>query len=172
MSGGTSPYFYAWSPSGGSGATAANLSAGNYTVVVTDNNGCTFSQPFAITQPTAMAVNPVLSQVSCHGGANGSITVTANGGAGGYSYQWSVAGSTNVASNLAAGTYTVTVTDVNGCTFIQSNAITQPTAIVLTPSATNILCNGQTNGTVGVVPQGGTPPYNYLWTGGAVTVTV
>ncbi|MBK8609468.1 MAG: gliding motility-associated C-terminal domain-containing protein [Chitinophagaceae bacterium] len=130
-SGGTSPYTYSWSPSGGNAATATGLSPGNYTVTVTDSKGCTDNVNINI----APALVPVISisnkkDVSCFGQSDGSATALATGGNAPYSYNWSTvpAQNTATASNLKAGTYTITVTDNNGCTASTSTQITEPVA--------------------------------------------
>src|SRR5204862_2370877 len=107
--GGTPAYSYAWSPSGGNAATATNLSAGNYTCVVTDAHGCTASVTMNIAQPASLAVSTSSSQSTC-GQANGSATVLASGGTPAYSYVWSPSGgNAATANNLLSATYTVTV---------------------------------------------------------------
>ncbi|WP_424108311.1 SprB repeat-containing protein, partial [Pseudomonas viridiflava] len=84
------------------------------------------------------------TNVACFGGTNGSATVSATGGTGPYTYSWSPSGGTAAtATGLAAGTYTVTVTDANGCTATRAFTITAPPAIVATAGIqTNVLCNG------------------------------
>src|SRR5207249_4254247 len=93
--GGTSPFTYVWSPSGGTDATATGLSPGTYTVVVTDANGCTTQQIITITQPSVLAASMAQTDPSCFGGANGTATVTASGGTPGYTYVWAPSGGTN-----------------------------------------------------------------------------
>jgi|GEM_PF-2833020 len=165
-SGGSGSYSYSWSPSGSSGATANNLTAGNYTVTITDANGCSIQKNFTITQPAA-ALSATQSQqnVLCYGNSTGSATVTASGGTGAYTYSWSPSGgSSATASNLAAGNYTVTITDVNGCSIQKNFTITQPAAaLTATQSQTNILCFGSTTGSATVTPSGGTGSYSYSW---------
>ncbi|UFH34398.1 MBG domain-containing protein [Flavobacterium acetivorans] len=177
VSGGTSAYTYAWSPSGGTTATASGLSAGTYTVTVTDANACIATQSFTITQPAVLAVTPASqTNVSCFGGSNGSATVSVSGGTSAYTYAWSPSGGTAaIATGLAAGTYTVIVTDANGCTATQNFTITQPTALVATAATqTNVTCNGGADGSATVSVSGGTSGYTYAWapTGGtAATAT-
>ncbi|MQP63690.1 adhesin, partial [Flavobacterium sp. LMO6] len=86
---------YSWAPSGGTAATASGLSAGTYTVTVTDANSCTATQSFTITEPTALVVTPASqTNVSCNSGSNGSATVTVSGGTAGYTYSWAPPGGT------------------------------------------------------------------------------
>jgi len=168
--GGTGAYTYSWAPSGGTASTATGLSAGTYTVTVTDANSCTATQSFTITQPTAMSIVPSHTDVSCNGGGNGTATASVTGGTGAYTYSWAPSGGTNAtATGLSAGTYTVTVTDANGCTKTQNFTINEPTAINITPSQINVSCNGGSNGSATVNVSGGTGVYTYSWapTGGS-----
>jgi len=129
--GGTPGYSYSWS-SGGTNATENNLSAGTYTCTVTDANGCTQTQTFLVTDPTAMSIG-ITSSPAC-GTGNGNATANVSGGSGGYSYAWSPVGGTNsVAAGLPSGTYSCTVTDANGCTQTETVVVTTyapPTAVV------------------------------------------
>ena len=177
-SGGTSPYTYSWSPSGITTATATGLAAGTYTVIVTDANNCDASTSVTITEPATTLSLTASSQtnVACNGGANGAAAVnTATGGAGGYTYNWTPGNPTGdgtpSVTGLTAGTWTCTVTDVNGCTASQNFTITQPTALSLTPSSqTNVACNGGANGAAAVnTATGGVGPYTYNWTPGNPT---
>ena len=178
--GGAGGYTYDWTPGTptGDGTTSVTgLTAGTYTVTVTDANGCTASQAFTVTQPTALAVTPATqTNIACNGGATGAAAInTPTGGAGGYTYDWTPGtptgdGTTSV-TGLTAGTYTVTVTDANGCTADQSFTVTQSTAISVTAaSQTNIACNGGSNGAAEInTPTGGTPGYTFDWAPGTPT---
>ncbi|SNR47317.1 hypothetical protein, partial [Flavobacterium sp. ov086] len=176
VTGGTGAYSYAWSPGGQTGATATGLTAGTYTVTVTDANLCQATQAFTITEPNALTATITPTQVSCNGGTNGSATVTATGGTGAYTYSWSPTGGTAAtASGLTAGTYTVTVTDANSCTITQSTTITEPSVLLASITAhSDISCNGSNDGSATVTPTGGAGSYTYAWlpTGGsAATAT-
>jgi hypothetical protein len=162
--GGTAPFTYSWAPTGGTAATASGLSAGTYTVTITDANMSTTTQTFTITQPTALVATTTHTNVSCNGSSNGSGTISISGGTPGYTYSWAPSGGTAAtASNLMAGTYTCTVTDANGCTTSSSITITQPSAITASATQTNVLCNGGNNGSATVTVTGGTPGYTYSW---------
>ncbi|MGL4598983.1 MAG: T9SS type A sorting domain-containing protein, partial [Bacteroidia bacterium] len=163
---GTPGYTYIWSPSGGTNALEIGLTAGTYTCVATDANGCTTSQSFTITDP-ALLVATAVSQtnVSCNGGTNGDATVSVTGGTPNYSYAWAPSGGSNAtASGLAAGIYVCTITDGNNCTTTQTFSITEPAALaVVSAIQTNVACNGGSNGSASVVVNGGTPSYTYAW---------
>ncbi|WP_035662658.1 SprB repeat-containing protein, partial [Flavobacterium seoulense] len=175
--GGTPSYTYSWAPSGGTAATATGLAAGTYTCTITDANGCQGTKSFTITQPTALNTTAgTKTDVSCNGGSNGTATVSPTGGTPSYTYSWAPSGGTAAtATGLAAGTYTVTVTDANGCQGTKSFTITQPSALNTTAgSKTDVSCNGGSNGTATVSPTGGTPSYTYSWApsgGTAATAT-
>ncbi|MHA3789557.1 hypothetical protein ACX0HA_15205, partial [Flavobacterium hauense] len=170
VTGGTTAYSYSWNTTPvQTTATATGLIAGTYTVTVTDANGCTTTQAFTITQPAAALVATAGPQtnVLCFGNATGAATVNVTGGTTAYSYSWNTTpvqtGAT--ATGLAAGTYTVTVTDANACTTTQSFTITQPAAALVATAGpqTNILCFGNATGAATVNVTGGTGAYSYSW---------
>ncbi len=185
--GGTAPYTYLWSDANHQTThTATGLSAGTYTLTVTDNNNCSATLSFTVTQPTNLAANgTVTANVNCNGG-NGTAQSAPTGGTSPYTYLWSN-GTTVSAIAATAGSYTVTVHDANGCTATASVTITQPTLLTTTASTTaNVSCNGGNNGNAIASPSGGQTPYTYLWsdagsqtnvtasglTAGSYTVTV
>ncbi|VVV02359.1 hypothetical protein FVB9532_03658 [Mesonia oceanica] len=166
--GGTAPYTYLWDDTDAqTTATATGLAAGTYNVTVTDDNGCTDTASVTITEPAALTASAIVdTNVNCNGGTNGQATVAAVGGTAPYTYLWddNDAQTTATATGLAAGTYTVTITDDNGCTDTASVTITEP--VTLTASTTvdaNVSCNGESNGQATVSAVGGTAPYTYLW---------
>ena len=169
--GGTEPFGYSWS-GGGNNAIDANISAGTYTVVVTDHNGCTATQTVDVTQPSAVtATITSITNVSCNNGNNGSAVVTLLGGTAPYVYSWSpIGGNSSTGTGFSIGTYTVKVTDNNGCVSTSSVTITQPTPLTLTINGPQTICSG-TTGTLTANVSGGTEPYNYVWTSGSLTST-
>ena len=166
VTGGTPVYTYSWAPSGGTAATASGLAAGTYTVTVTDANMCMTTQTVSITEPAALVASIASkTNVACNGASNGAATATVTGGTPVYTYSWAPSGGTAAtASGLAAGTYTVTITDANMCMTTQTVSITEPVALVASiASKTNVACNGASNGAATATVTGGTPVYTYSW---------
>lgn len=163
-SNGTSGYTYSWAPSGGSAATANNLSANTYTVTATDGNGCTAITTAVIGSSGGPAVSLVTQvNISCNGASTGSATVSGTGGTGTLTYSWSGgAGSTATATSLSAGTYTVTVTDASSCSNTLPVIITQPNAITASVTTSPSNC-GSSDGSATVTATGGTGSLTYLW---------
>ncbi len=173
-SGGTSPYTYFWS-NGATNATISGSVAGTYTVTVTDANGATATNTSTITEPTALAAASVVdSNVSINGGSDGQATASATGGTGAYSYAWNNGATSSTISGAAAGTYTVSITDANGCGPATSQVtITEPTALsVSTAVDNNVNCNGGSDGGATASGSGGTSPYTYFWSNGATNATI
>lgn len=130
-SGGTPLYTYAWDTVASSQLpTANNLCAGTYSVLVTDNNGCTSSSTVTITEPSPMDVSATSTPTSCSACTDGTATASVSGGTPSYSYLWSPGGQTTpTASNLGAGSYTVLVTDAQGCTNTDTVEVFSPNGI-------------------------------------------
>src|SRR5438876_1121152 len=167
-SGGTSPYTFSKDGvSFGASGTFGSLAAGSYTITVKDANGCTTTQPVTITQPASALGSSISSQtnVACFGGATGSVTVAGSGGTSPYTYaiDGTTFGASGTFSNLAAGSYTITVKDAHGCTTTQPVTITEPAAALSSSisSQTNVACFGNSTGSVTVAGSGGTGPYTY-----------
>ncbi|PQJ08784.1 hypothetical protein CJD36_022275, partial [Flavipsychrobacter stenotrophus] len=166
VSGGTPAYTFSWSPSGGTAASATGLAAGNYTVTIEDANSCSTTQAVTVSQPTVLSSSvSSVTNVSCNGGTNGAATVSVSGGTPTYTFSWAPSGGTTAtATGLAAGSYTVAITDDNSCAKTQIVTITQPSVITSNVSAvTNVSCNGLSNGAATVSASGGTPGYTYGW---------
>src|SRR5690606_29356603 len=152
VSGGTAPYTYLWNDANAqTTATATGLAAGTYMVTVTDANNCTTITNVTIAEPTLLEASITLTNVvnvSCFDGNDGSAMVTVSGGTAPYTYLWNdaTAQTTATAAGLEAGTYTVTVTDANNCTTTETFTITEPTALNVVPTQTNVLCKGAATG--------------------------
>lgn len=174
INGGTPAFVYSWS-NGNTSSNPTGLSAGNYTVTVTDINNCQSTSTVQIFEPPALSITVSSGSINCNGGANGTATANVSGGAGGYTYSWVPSGgSSSTASGLSAGNYTVNVTDVNGCNISGNTSIIEPPALSITVSSNSITCNGGANGTATVNVSGGAGGYNYLWLpfgGSSSTVT-
>lgn len=165
--GGTVPYSFTWSPNVSSTFSATALAAGNYDVTVTDNNGCTINSIFVITEPAQLNTSETHINVLCNGNSTGSITVAASGGTPGYTYTWTPNVSTSdSATNLAAGAYTIVVTDSNFCTTTQTVTVTEPTLLTVTSVPTDVLCFGGSDGIIDATATGGTPTYTFSATDG------
>ncbi|MBK7040275.1 MAG: gliding motility-associated C-terminal domain-containing protein [Bacteroidetes bacterium] len=165
-SGGTLAYTYNIGGANQASNVFANLGAGNYTITVTDANGCTATSTQTIAPPNSPTITAVVTtDVDCNGGNNGSITVTATGGLGALSYTLQPVNQNNatgIFTNLAAGVYTMTVADANGCTISSTATIIEPTILSWTATATtDVNCNGGNDGTLTATATGGTGIINY-----------
>jgi gliding motility-associated-like protein len=160
---GSGPFTYQWSPFGGNNSGATNLTAGTYTVLVTDNQGCTQTQLVSISEPTSISVSVSKSNDSCTTGS-GSISLVTAGGVGPYTYLWSNSQSSSVITGLSGGTFSVTITDSNGCTLDTSASIISTVAPALSVASFNdVLCFGDSTGSATVGAIGGTGPFNFVW---------
>src|SRR5690554_3507599 len=174
VTGGTAPYSYSWSPSGGTSDTATGLTAGTYTVNITDDSGCTTHVTVVITEPIPLTITLVSqTDVSCNGGNDGEIIIDVIGDHPPFTYSWTPSvGSSATISNLAAGTYTVVVTDTLSGSETATYTIAEPVA--LSPSIgsiTHVSCNSGNNGSATVAVLGGTAPYTYSWSSGETSAT-
>lgn len=179
--GGMPPYSFIWS-NGAVSASLNNLSAGEYVVTITDDNGCSLTDAFEITQPDAIQISSARTRISCNGASDGGISITPFGGAGNYTYDWSNGNTTNELTNIPAGSYLVAVTDEDGCSTTASFLLEEPLELDFNINA--IPATAGNNGSILAVPTGGTPPYQLVWdtgstsfqiinlTNGAYTVTV
>jgi len=151
-------------------SSIVGLSAGTYSVTVTDANGCTDSSSITITEPTALVSTALVdSNVSCNGLSDGGATVGVTGGTQSYSYQWNNSSTIAGISGVAAGTYSVTITDANGCTDSNNITITEPAVLNVTSTVNHMSCpGGIPDGAVTVSATGGVLPYSYLWNNGQV----
>ena len=172
VNGGTAPYTYLWS-NGSVTEDLNNLQAGNYSVTVSDANGCTQLTSYTITDNSATIVaNAVNHQnVLCFNGSSGLIDLNVTGGQTPYSFLWSNGYTTELISGLQAGSYSVTITDANGCEALFTYEILQPSSPLIPQIQISqpITCSGGTNGALSLQLTGGTPPYNFLWSNGSTS---
>ncbi|MEO8146257.1 MAG: T9SS type A sorting domain-containing protein [Bacteroidia bacterium] len=166
VSGGTPSYSYNWS-NGSSSQDLTATGAGTYTCTITDSRGCTATISVTITQLTAIVVNCSSTNAICFNANNGTVSVSASGGTPGYSYLWSNGITTASQSSLAPGTYTVTVTDANGCTKTCSSVVTQPPLVVPTITGSTAICAGSSK-----TLNAGAGYSAYSWSTGATTQTI
>jgi gliding motility-associated-like protein len=171
VSGAISPYSYAWS-NGATTQDQSGIAASNYTVTVADANGCTASRTITITQPGNLIATANATTPSCNGSNNGNINLAVTGGSTPYSYIWNNGSTSASVSGLAAGTYTATVTDINGCSVSVSSTLSQPQTMAVTATTSNVNCNGGNNGSITTTVTGGTAPYTYSWNGGVTTANL
>ncbi len=167
--GGNGIYSYAWS-NGGNTQTISNLGPGTYTVTVT-SGAETATASAVVTEPSALNASATGTDTSC-GNNNGSATANVSGGTTPYSYNWSNGGNTQTINGLAAGTYTVTVTDDNNCVTTASVNIASSTGVTVSASGNDVSCNGGNDGSATASPSGGTAPYSYSWSNGGTTPTI
>ncbi|MBI2967454.1 MAG: gliding motility-associated C-terminal domain-containing protein [Bacteroidetes bacterium] len=167
VTGGNNPYTYNWSTSATTSAITG-LTAGNYTLTVTDNIGCTDVESTTISNTGSPSVTLNITDVSCSGGATGSATTSVSGGVSPYSFNWSGGQSTSGITGISAGNYTVTVTDASGCTDAETTAITEPTALAISLTKSDENC-GSGDGTITAVVSGGVISYSFLWSNSATT---
>ena len=170
VQGGTPPYNYSWSD-GQSLANAQNLAAGVYIIAITDANGCTLADTAVVDGTATVTLGLEKNDVTCNGGADGSITAMAMGGSGNYTFTWTGGVSTGAqASNLSAGSYSVTATDDLGCVATAAILISEPSALSLVTVAGRVSCSGDTDGRLTLSVSGGVSPYGIRWSTGDTTL--
>ncbi len=174
VTGGTSPYGYFWNNGvdGSVDASPDDLPPGTYTLVVTDANGCSITLPAGtINEPAPVQLTIVdVGMVSCNGEGDGFIDLEVSGGTPGYTYLWEGGQTVQDLDFLTAGTYSVTVTDANGCTADTSVQVMEPDAIdIQLVGSDSVLCISDLSGNLDIEVTGGNPPFEYLWSTGDTT---
>lgn len=164
ISGGTTPYNILWSTFATT-PTISGVSAGTYTVIITDDNGCIHSNSTTLTQPDSMLLSNIgITHNRCYGFDSGTVFFSVLGGIGTLDYVWSTGlPYTNNHPNLANGTHTVFITDDSGCVLIESFTITSPSEFLSNINGNSPTCNDNSTGFAVVTAVGSTPPYSYVW---------
>ncbi len=161
--GGIAPYGYLWDNAAANQitATAQTLSSGNYSVTISDMNGCTTSTNISLGQPDPIGIQLLEESESCDGRADGAITSMVQGGTPNYTYEWSNGETTTDLESLSIGTYDLTITDANGCQNFSGANITAPEPIVAIVGSEPVSCFEDEDGRIMIEAAGGTPPYQY-----------
>lgn len=172
VTGGTGPYNYAWQDGSGnliSVQDPSGLSAGTYHLSVGDGHGCFTDTVITLMAPTKITATAMIHSAICHGASDGAVDMAPTGGVAPYSYQWSGPNGFSATSQdlnmIAAGVYTVVITDANGCTASLPFDVTEPGTFAFNASVTQVACNGSSDGAITLAATGGTSPYEYLWSG-------
>lgn len=161
--GGTGNITYAWSTIVGSFEDISGLSAGNYTLTITDANNCSFTISTTVNEPAQLTVTESHTDVLCHGGNTGSIDITVSGGTPTYTYTWNAVNSSEDLNNLTAGTNVLLLRDANNCMVTASITINDPPALTAQLTAIDASSALATDGSITVSAGGGTPNYSYNW---------
>ncbi|MFN5400790.1 MAG: hypothetical protein ACK5AS_01575, partial [Bacteroidota bacterium] len=166
ITGGTGAYNYSWSNSS-STQNLSGLSAGTYTLTVTDENNCSSENAITLTAPPTLVSISDVTPPSCSNSTDAFITLNTSGGTPEYTYSWSNGATSSSLSGIGAGTYTVTITDELGCTLVLNIPVEGPLPLDLTPIVTDVSCFGFFDGIINVNPSGGIPPYSFIWSNGS-----
>ncbi|MEM7572925.1 MAG: choice-of-anchor L domain-containing protein [Bacteroidota bacterium] len=164
--GGTLPYSFSWSNTEET-EDIDQLSSGNYSVVVTDGNGCTFSEDFFVAEEPAMEVGFNVEPTDCPGDATGSVSIALTNGTGPYTYNWSNGSAASDLTNVTAGSYQLEITDANGCIINSEVVVPGPLPFVFETVVEDVRCFGTTDGLIEIDLSGGNPPYEFSLNGGS-----
>ena len=169
VSGGYQPYSYNWDNNYFT-QDLNNIAAGVYAVTVTDLANCSVSTSVTVSQPaSAVWASLVTSPVSCFGGNDGSIDLSSGGGTGPYTYHWNTGQNSEDLINVPANSFTVTVSDSNGCQKVETVSVGQPDLLSVILQGNSLSCHGDTDAFANPVISGGVLPYSYSWNTGANT---
>lgn len=172
VSGAVNPVSYIWS-NGETTQSVNNLAPGTYSVSILDGNNCPAVLSASVGEPPALSANASATGVSANGANDGTATATPVGGSPGFTFVWSNSETSQSISGLAAGTYTVVVTDANGCSDTQTVQVAAfNCAVSASIASANALCFGESNGQATVTLSNGILPFSYVWDNGASTQTI
>ncbi len=172
VSGGTPSYNYSWS-NGGQQKDIFNISAGSYQIITTDNNSCILTDTILVTEPDFISILANITPVRCKGESSGEIDISVTGGTPEYDYHWTnsdfvLSASTQDLNELPADSYSVEVTDTNGCTGSSAFVVIEPDELELNAVKTDVTCFGAQDGTITLNPTGGNPFYTFDWNNGSI----
>jgi hypothetical protein len=162
--GGTGPYTFNWG-GGRVGATQSGLAAAGYNVIVTDSKGCTVYKFVNVPAPFTAGLR--IGELVCFGDCDAAIDALPQGGVGPYTYRWNTGATTAAIIGIPSGTYSVTMTDANGCTASTTGTVANPPVVTLNTSSVNPTCSGN-NGSATIAAVGGRPPFTYRWSNGQI----
>ena len=168
ITGGTPPYSVVWTPTGDTTTLISNLSAGSYTITVTDANGCVVSNTYTVTEPQQIVSSVSVTNPTCFGQETGAALVGASGGTPPFTYEWNTTPvqSGVLANNLAGDTsYVVSITDNLGCVVYDTATLVYPAPMDVAVTAQGVTCVANDNGEVAVIVTGGNAPYTYQLNG-------
>ena len=170
VTGGTPPYSYRWSD-GSESPDRDDLPAGTYTVSVEDANGCLVEAEATVNEEIAIEIVGEVSDAGCAGAPTGSIRLQVSGGTVPYTFNWSNGATDPDLTGIPAGTYTVVVSDAEGCSRSETFVVGQATTLQVTATSSPVRCFGNADGSASAQVDGGTPDYSFLWSNGATGQT-
>lgn len=174
VNGGTSGYTFSWNNGMGYTATTEDIDslyAGTYAVTVTDMNGCNLDTNFTLTQPPVLSDNITSTPATCLA-ATGACDLSIAGGTQPYSSNWSNGYTTEDLNNVTGGTYSVLITDQNGCMLMDTTTIQSISIIALSSTANDILCHGNNIGSIDLTVENAVTPVSYVWSTGATSPSI
>ncbi len=161
VTGGSGTFVFAWN-NGSTQQNLIDLASGSYTVVVTDSAGCVAQKTVSLINTTVISAGVTFTHPTCSQ-SNGTIDITPSGGVSPYTYLWSTGATTQDLQNGGPGTYTVKITDANGCSVDKIYALRINNTLSLTYLVTPTSCLDDASGAINLSVSGGTAPYTYLW---------
>ncbi len=168
---GTAPYSFLWE----NGATTAmldDLAPGTYAVTATDSYGCEFAGATEVEVSGQLGATLNTTPISCFGNADGTAAISPQGGTAPYDWLWEGGQTDSLRTNMSGGDYSVTISDVLGCSNTLQFTLTPPDLLFLQIAQANLTCADAANGSAEVTAMGGTPDYSYSWSNGETTAAI
>jgi gliding motility-associated-like protein len=160
----TLPASYQWSNGQQDTTQIGDLQAGTYFVTITDGIGCSYLDSVEINEPDSLQYIEQVNHISCYNYNDGSIDVSVNGGTAPYSFNWDNSDTTAIIQNLSVGSYSLTITDANGCQItVPKVNILEPPQLSYEATIEDVSCHGLSDGNIQLSVSGGTPGYVYSW---------